>query len=104
MRTTTKVLFVVGFIVGSQAVVALDLAGSDGAHVSDGVPIGSPTGPQIVVQGSTNLSLENPADANQINLVTEEGNITLTSLDRTEGVIETRDITGKWTNLSNLNV
>lgn len=101
-----KALFVVGLVLGAVTfgtVIALDLAGSDGVEISDGVPVSSPNNNTVTVYGSTNISLEDFAPASDtVDIVTEDGNMTVTSAGDTRVAVVASDITGSQSKFTNI--
>lgn len=104
MVKRTHIVFLVGFLVAiSATTVALDLAGSDGAQVDNGVPLSSGNNNTVVLNGNTNVSLSNFSyNGDTVNLVTEDGNMTVQSNGDTHLAVLNTAITGSQTKLTNI--
>jgi len=104
MVNRAHVIFVVGLLVGLTITgAALTLSGSDGVEVSDGVPLSSPNNNTVVLNGNTNVSLENFAPSSDtVELITEDGNMTVSSAGDTHLAVLNTAITGSQTKLTNI--
>jgi len=104
MVNRSHVVFVVGLLLGLAITgAAISLSGSDGVQLSDGVPISSPNNNTVVVNGDTNMSLENFAPSSDtVDLVTEDGNMTVTSAGDTHVAVLNTAIIGPQTKLTNI--
>lgn len=102
-----KALFVVGLVLGAVTfgtVVALDLAGSDGVAIDNGVPLGAKDyNATITVYGDTNASLDGfSPSSGTVEVVTEEGNLTMSALGSTHVEVLNTAITGSQTKLTGI--
>ncbi|TQQ78603.1 hypothetical protein EGH24_13860 [Halonotius terrestris] len=108
-------LFVVGFLVGivlMGAAIGVMVTLDNSAPVQEGVTLRSPSGTNVTLYGSTNVSLSDPfpngsTSSSQfadraVNLTTESGNITLASDADVDARVHTQNLTGTWTNVTHI--
>lgn len=108
-KKQVRVLLVVGFVVG--AVMAGPVIGALANYLSTGtnfdgdVHVRAVNGPDVDSLGSKTVDDESLfPDKNTVRLITDKGNITLSSPSRTHVTIPEGGINGTWTNTTNLNV
>lgn len=95
-RITTVLLVL---LIIAAPVIAAHLTNS--VEVNNNVPVAAPSGPQVTIQGNTNVDMrEMFPDANTVELTTEAGNITFTSTGDTNASVHKDEITGTWTNIT----
>jgi hypothetical protein len=103
-----KSLVFVGLVVGAMLtgglVGAVVLNGQEAAPISGGVPLAAPDGPTVTVTGDVNASLADfTPDANTVEVVTDAGNVTLSSSGDTAAAVHPgTNLTGAWTNVSGI--
>lgn len=97
------VYLAVCFIVGAAGVAgAAHLANS--VYVDGGVPIGTPDGLYVTVEGQTQMDLSDPTTlGGTANIVTEQGNATFYSPGQASATVNAADIEGTWTTVTNIN-
>lgn len=108
-KRQVRVLLVVGFVVG--AVMAGPVIGAVANYLSTGtnfdgdVHVRAVNGPDVDSLGAKTVDDESLfPDNNTVRLITDKGNITLSSSSRTHVTIPSGGISGTWTNTTNLNV
>ncbi len=99
-RRQVLVYAVVGFLVGSAAVVAAaHITGT--VPIDDGVTLVAPDGMEVTVDGQTRALLEDPFTlGGTVNVETEAGNATFYSPGNASATIHKDDIEGTWTNVT----
>lgn len=98
---TFAILAIVGFLVGASGVAAFNLATS--VPVEGGVPLSSTDNTTVVVEGTTNAQLEDfTVLSGTVQLNTSDGNVSVFSTGNTHVAIHKDDITGEWTNATNI--
>lgn len=108
-KRQVRVLLIVGFIIG--AVTIGPVIGAVASYLSTGtdfqgdVHVRAVNGPDVDAKGSMRVDDDSLfPDDNTVRLVTDEGNITLSSANRTYVTIPDGGINGTYTNTTNLNV
>jgi len=110
-RKHRTVLLIVGFVLGAiimgVATGAIDFPDNT-TPIDNGVEIGAPNGPDVTVYGSTNVSLDDPSEifpfSNTFKLYTTDGNATFVSSGHTNVSVQKSEITGTYTNTTELDV
>lgn len=101
-----KVIFIILILIGAAlgVVVATHFQPGDAVKVSDGVTLQAPNDNiKVTYYGSTNVSLENAfPESDTVRINSEAGNISLASSGPTEASIHTSNVTGTWTNVTDI--
>lgn len=101
--TRTVAIFVlIGFVIGATGIViAASITGT--VPVQNDIPLSSTDNTTVVLQGDTDALLEDfTILSGTVDLKTEAGNATVFSTGDTEVWIEQSNITGTWTNVTNI--
>lgn len=102
-RRTLRIALLVGIVLGAVAIPAL-AALMNGVPTSGTVPLESNQGATVYVSGAGNMSLQTPfPDAHTIEVVTDKGNMTVTSSGGGNLSVAAGDITGTWTTVTDIN-
>ncbi|MFB6198929.1 MAG: hypothetical protein ABEI52_11795, partial [Halobacteriaceae archaeon] len=113
-QPTTKTLFFLGLLLGVGVVMAATtFAPGDAGKVSDGVTFESPSGTEAKLYGTTNVTMDDVfpnstthgsqfADRSVILNTSQGGNITLASDNSVHAGVHTSNMTGTWTNLTEI--
>lgn len=100
--STSTVLLLALILVGG-VVTAYSLTNT--VPVSGPVPVVAPDGPNVTITGSTDVNLTAPfPDAHTVELSTTSGNATLKAPGPVDLAVHESEITGTWTNLTDLGV
>lgn len=110
-RPSVQTLTILGVVIGLVAGMALaaTFAPGDAGKATGGVAFGSPSGTNVTLYGATNVSMENvfpdnhsaQFDDRSVMLnTTQGGNITLASDNSTWSSVHTSNMTGTWTNVT----
>lgn len=102
-RRNTRILIIVGLVIGSIAGPAIAALLNNSVPVQQGVTIHAPDGPAVNITESGDVDLTSPfPDANTVQINSSVGNATLVSSGRTNASLD--NINGTWTNVSGLDV
>jgi len=98
----TRVLLLVGLVIGFAVVgAAVQLDSNESSTISDGVPLSSPDGTNIVVEGDTDAYLEDfVEDDSTVNVTVSEGIIEFSASGVANATIDKDDIVGTYTRVS----
>lgn len=106
MATRRKAIFIILILIGAAlgVVVATHFQPGDAVKISDGVPLQAPNDNiKVTYYGETNVSLENAfPESDTVRINSEAGNISLASSGPTEASIHTSNVTGTWTNVTDI--
>jgi hypothetical protein len=101
-----KTIFAIGFVIGFVGIVyAVTFAPGDAGQVSDGVPFGAPDGMNASIAGDTNVIMESDVlypSSDTVQMKTEAGNITFQSSGPAWAQVSTTNITGTYTNITEI--
>lgn len=102
-KTVIWVFLLLGILLGVAVASTVNFAPGDAVEVSDGVSLESPSGLNVTLTGHTNVSLETPfPQSDQVELLTESGNVTFTASSTADATIHESEITGPWTNVTSI--
>jgi len=99
-----KAIFMVGMILGAGIVAAVTFSPGDAGTVSDGVPYGA-DGMNATIEGETDVIMESDVlypDSSTVDIKSEAGNISFSSSGPAWASVSTSNITGTYTNLTNI--
>lgn len=106
MQSRTRTLVLIGLLIGfaSTVAVASHFAAGDAVKVSDGVTVQAPQDNiEVTINGETNVSMENMfPDSETVDVNSEAGNISLAASSSASASIHTSNITGMWTNVTDI--
>ncbi|MDR9431758.1 MAG: hypothetical protein RI568_13810 [Natronomonas sp.] len=98
-RRQVVVFAIIGFLIGSSLIIGAALTGT--VPIDNGVPLVSPDGMAVTVDGSTNANLEDPFTlGGTVNVRTTDGNATFYSAGAAEATIHKDDIEGTYTTVT----
>lgn len=91
------------FLGGAMLASGGYLSNSGEVNETGGV-FAAPSGPAVNLSGSYDINLSDAPSSGELTLNTSKGNVTFTSNGRTNATLQANQITGQWTNLTQLDV
>lgn len=104
VRNNIKLLFVIGIILGVAGAAAMGAVFNDTVPVSGTVPLETNSGAVVHVTGASNLTGTEYLDDNRVKIVSDQGNVTIGSSGSANATVAAGNISGTWTNVTNLDV
>jgi hypothetical protein len=102
-RQATTVAVLIGALLGAAVVGGVTIGGEPATPIDNGVPLGASDGPSVTVYGDVNASLTDYTTANSVEVITDAGNVTLSSNGGTQAaVFAGTNLTGTWTNVTGI--